>query len=150
MITSIKRVCCIGAGYVGGPTMTVLANKCPEVIFNVVDMNAERIKDWNSIDLNNLPIYEPGLSEIIKKRRGKNLHFSNEVEAIAWAKSIGYPVPTKMGGCLSSFLVVLGGFVKFFVAASIGDAAIICSGIEIVIEVFFDAPTTCVQVSSAR
>ena len=77
MITSIKRVCCIGAGYVGGPTMTVLANKCPEVIFNVVDMNKDRIKAWNSKDLNNLPIYEPGLKELISKCRDKIVNNSN-------------------------------------------------------------------------
>ena len=101
MITSIKRVCCIGAGYVGGPTMTVLADKCPEVIFNVVDMNLDRIKAWNSKDLNLLPIYEPGLKELIAKCRDKNLIFSSEVEkhiASADMVFISVNTPTKKSG----------------------------------------------------
>jgi len=80
MIPSINNICCIGAGYVGGPTMSVIAEKCPEITVNVVDINANRIDLWNSKDLNNLPIYEPGLAKIIKNCRGKNLHFSTNVE----------------------------------------------------------------------
>ena len=76
----IKNICCIGAGYVGGPTMAVIANKCPNIQVEVVDINLERIKNWNSDDLSKLPIYEPGLKEIIKKCRGKNLHFSNSIK----------------------------------------------------------------------
>ena len=57
----IRNICCIGAGYVGGPTMTVIANKCPELIVDVVDINKKRIDLWNHEDLNMLPIYEPGL-----------------------------------------------------------------------------------------
>ena len=53
----IKKVCCIGAGYVGGPTMIVFANKCPHIEFKVVDINASRIRHWNSEDFSNLPIY---------------------------------------------------------------------------------------------
>ena len=79
MITSIKRVCCIGAGYVGGPSMAVLAYKCKHINVTVVDINEERIKAWNDIDLNNLPIFEPGLDEIIKQCRGVNLFFSTQV-----------------------------------------------------------------------
>ena len=67
MTFSIKNICCIGAGYVGGPTMAVIANKCPHLKIEVVDLNEERIKNWNNSDLSKLPIYEPGLSEIIKK-----------------------------------------------------------------------------------
>ena len=59
----IKNICCIGAGYVGGPTMAVIAQKNPKIKVNVVDMNEERIDLWNSKDLNNLPIYEPGLDK---------------------------------------------------------------------------------------
>ncbi len=77
---SIKKICCIGAGYVGGPTMAVLANKCEDIEINVVDINPERIKLWNSNNLKELPIYEPGLEEIINKCRGKNLHFSSDLE----------------------------------------------------------------------
>ena len=68
----IKKVCCIGAGYVGGPTMSVFADKCKDISFNVVDVNSERIAAWNSKDLSKLPIFEPGLDEIVKRCRGKN------------------------------------------------------------------------------
>ena len=76
----IKKICCIGAGYVGGPSMAVIADKCTKLIINVVDLNQERIDLWNSSDLSNLPIYEPGLKEIIKRRRGKNLYFSTDLK----------------------------------------------------------------------
>ena len=75
----VKNICCIGAGYVGGPTMAVIAKHCPEVQVNVVDINKERIEKWNDNDLRNLPIFEPGLEEIIKNCRGNNLHFSTEM-----------------------------------------------------------------------
>ncbi len=75
----VKNICCIGAGYVGGPTMAVIANECPYIQVNVVDLNEERIKKWNDKNPDNLPIFEPGLSEIVFKCRGKNLHFSNLV-----------------------------------------------------------------------
>ena len=71
----IRNICCIGAGYVGGPTMAVIADKCPNIQVNVVDINEERIQKWNSENFNQLPIYEPGLSELISKCRGKNLNF---------------------------------------------------------------------------
>ncbi len=80
MVFNRKKICCIGGGYVGGPTMSVIAKYCPEIEVNVVDINRERIRSWNSVDLNNLPIYEPGLKEIIKKYRGVNLHFSCDLE----------------------------------------------------------------------
>ena len=75
----IKKICCIGAGFVGGPTMAVIALKCPEIEINVVDINKQKIQDWNSKDLDKLPIYESGLAEIISKTRGKNLFFSTEI-----------------------------------------------------------------------
>ena len=56
----IKRICCIGAGYVGGPTMAVIAHECPEIRVVVVDSDTDKINAWNSKDLNNLPVYEPG------------------------------------------------------------------------------------------
>ena len=65
------KICCLGAGYVGGPTMSVFAKHCEKHQFTVVDHNASRIEAWNS-DI--LPVYEPGLNAIIKKQRGKNLH----------------------------------------------------------------------------
>ena len=75
----IKTICCIGAGYVGGPTMAVLALKCPDIRVVVVDANAARIDAWNHEDLSLLPIYEPGLAEVVAEARGRNLFFSKEV-----------------------------------------------------------------------
>ena len=63
MIQEIRNICCIGAGYVGGPTMSVIASKCPNIQVNVVDINKKRIQLWNSKDLSCLPIYEPGLKK---------------------------------------------------------------------------------------
>ena len=76
----IKTICCIGAGYVGGPTMAVIAQQCPEIEVNVVDINEQRIADWNDENLDNLPIYEPGLKEVVAEARGRNLFFSTEIE----------------------------------------------------------------------
>ena len=76
----IKNICCIGAGYVGGPTMAVIADKCHDIKVEVVDLNQERIDNWNNTDLSKLPVYEPGLAEIIERRRGVNLYFSTLVE----------------------------------------------------------------------
>ena len=70
------NICCIGAGYVGGPTMAMIALKCPDIQVNVVDMNAARIAAWTS---GNLPIYEPGLDDVVKQALGRNLHFSTDV-----------------------------------------------------------------------
>jgi len=97
----IKEICCIGAGFVGGPTMAVIALKCPEINIKVVDINKQKIKDWNSKDLNKLPIYESGLAEIISKTRGKNLFFSTEIaNSINNADMIFMAVntPTKIKG----------------------------------------------------
>lgn len=74
---SIKKVACIGAGYVGGPTCSVIAYKCPEIQVTVVDLNQNRIKQWNS---DKLPIFEPGLDDVVKSCRGRNLFFSVDVE----------------------------------------------------------------------
>lgn len=97
----INKICCIGAGYVGGPTMSVIAHKCPEIKVTVVDINANRIKAWNDENLDKLPVYEPGLKEIIAKTRNKNLFFSTEVDkAIDEAEMIFISVntPTKTYG----------------------------------------------------
>tara|TARA_B100001057_G_scaffold499798_1_gene611851 strand:- start:16483 stop:17838 length:1356 start_codon:yes stop_codon:yes gene_type:complete len=75
----IKNIACIGAGYVGGPTMAVIALKCPEINVTVVDIDINKIKAWNG-PLENLPVFEPGLSEIIEFTRNKNLFFSNDIE----------------------------------------------------------------------
>tara|TARA_A100001388_G_scaffold258717_1_gene225451 strand:- start:5916 stop:7346 length:1431 start_codon:yes stop_codon:yes gene_type:complete len=97
----IKNICCIGAGYVGGPTMSVIADKCRNLKVNVVDVNKERIELWNSDDLSKLPIFEPGLSEIIGRCRGDNLIFSTDIKNhIASADMIFISVntPTKKKG----------------------------------------------------
>lgn len=73
----IKNICCIGAGYVGGPTMAVIAQKCPHIKVNIVDINQERIDAWNS---NDLPIYEPGLKEVVEEARDRNLFFSTDIK----------------------------------------------------------------------
>jgi len=83
----VKEICCIGAGYVGGPTMAVIAFKCPEYKVTVVDINKERIKAWNG-DIDKLPIYEPGLKEIVKKTRSNNLFFSNDIDKAIDSSSI--------------------------------------------------------------
>jgi UDPglucose 6-dehydrogenase len=73
----IKEICCIGAGYVGGPTCSVIAYRCPHIKVTVVDINQDRIDAWNS---ESLPIYEPGLDEVVKAARGRNLFFSSDVD----------------------------------------------------------------------
>ena len=101
MIFPIKKICCIGAGYVGGPTMAVIANKCPDIEVNVVDINSKRIDAWNSEDLSKLPIYEPGLDQVIEKCRGKNLFFSTDIKKkieIADMIFISVNTPTKEKG----------------------------------------------------
>ena len=97
----IKKICCIGAGYVGGPTMSVISDKCPDIEIKVVDINKDRIAAWNDTDLHKLPIFEPGLDQIISRTRGRNLFFSTEMEkSIAEADMIFISVntPTKTKG----------------------------------------------------
>ncbi len=93
-----KNILCIGAGYVGGPTMTIIANKCPDYKVTVVDISEEKINAWNS---DKLPIFEPGLQERVLSARGKNLFFSAEIDrCIDEADIIFVSVntPTKMFG----------------------------------------------------
>lgn len=97
----IKNICCIGAGYVGGPTMAVIALKNPNINVTVVDINKNRIDAWNSEDLSSLPIYEPGLDEVVAEARGRNLFFSTDVDkAITESEMIFISVntPTKTYG----------------------------------------------------
>ncbi len=92
------KICCIGAGYVGGPTMAVIALKAPDIQVTVVDMNEARIAAWNS---DTLPIYEPGLDEVVKTARGRNLFFSTDVKATIAAADIVFVsvnTPTKTYG----------------------------------------------------
>lgn len=97
----IRSICCIGAGYVGGPTMAVIADRCPHIQVTVVDLNTERIAAWNDEDLSRLPVYEPGLDAVVARARGRNLHFTTAVdEAIAGADMVFLSVntPTKTRG----------------------------------------------------
>ena len=97
----ITKICCIGAGYVGGPTMAVIAQKCPHIQVTVVDLNEARIAAWNDEDLSQIPIYEPGLDVIVGEARGRNLFFSTNVDqAIDEAQIIFISVntPTKTYG----------------------------------------------------
>jgi UDPglucose 6-dehydrogenase len=96
----ILNIACIGAGYVGGPTMAVIADRCPDISVTVIDMNVGRIAAWNS---DALPVYEPGLMEIVRRTRGRNLRFIPQSEGaavIAQADAIFISVntPTKTQG----------------------------------------------------
>ncbi|MCU0276432.1 MAG: nucleotide sugar dehydrogenase [Acidobacteria bacterium] len=93
-----RDILCIGAGYVGGPTMAVIAAKCPELKVTVVDVNAERIRAWNG---DALPIYEPGLLDVVREARGRNLFFSTDIAAGIRAADIIFVsvnTPTKTFG----------------------------------------------------
>ncbi|MCS7465464.1 UDP-glucose 6-dehydrogenase [Stieleria sp. ICT_E10.1] len=97
-IDPVSKICCIGAGYVGGPTMAMIAHKCPHIDVKVVDINADRIAQWNS---DRLPIYEPGLDEIVQSSRGKNLTFTTEIDQAIRAADmvfISVNTPTKTFG----------------------------------------------------
>ena len=96
----VNNICCIGAGYVGGPTMAVIALKCPEIIVTVVDINQERIDAWNG-PLDKLPVFEPGLAKVVEEARGRNLFFSTDIDqAIQASEMIFMAVntPTKTEG----------------------------------------------------
>ncbi|MEI7478637.1 MAG: nucleotide sugar dehydrogenase [bacterium] len=97
-MSSKKTILCIGAGYVGGPTMAMIAKKCPDYKVIVADINPQRIAEWNSDDL---PIYEPGLDEVVKGARGKNLFFTTDVNSAikeAYIIFVSVNTPTKMFG----------------------------------------------------
>ena len=96
----ILNIACIGAGYVGGPTMAVIADRCPHVSVTVIDLNEARVAAWNS---EALPVYEPGLDEVIRRTRGRNLRFIPQREgaaavAAADAVFISVNTPTKTQG----------------------------------------------------
>ena len=86
----IKSICCLGAGYVGGPTCCIMAQQCPDIKVTVVDKSEQRIAAWNS---SNLPIYEPGLMEVVENCRGKNLIFSTDIEAAIREADVCNSVP---------------------------------------------------------
>ncbi len=96
----ILNIACIGAGYVGGPTMAVIADRCPDISVTVIDLNEARIAAWNS---DSLPVYEPGLDEVVRRTRGRNLRFISQREgAVAVAEAdavfISVNTPTKSQG----------------------------------------------------
>lgn len=100
-MNNITNICCIGAGYVGGPTMAVIAKQCPNIKVTVVDLNEARIAAWNDEDTENIPVYEPGLSAVVAEARGRNLFFSTDVDkAIDEAQIVFISVntPTKTYG----------------------------------------------------
>lgn len=95
-----RNIVCIGAGYIGGPTMAVIAKMNPDRKVIVVDINKERVGAWNSADYS-LPIYEPALVDVVKEVRGKNLFFSTDIEGAVKECDIvfvGVNTPTKMFG----------------------------------------------------
>lgn len=97
----ITKICCTGAGYVGGPTMAIILQKCPHMRVTVIDLNKQRIVAWNNAGTKNIPIYEPGLSAVVDDSRDRNLFFSTEVDkAIDEAQMIFISVntPTKTYG----------------------------------------------------
>lgn len=97
----IQKICCVGAGYVGGPTMAVIAQKNPHIQITVVDINQARIAAWKDADLSKLPVYEPGLDAVVAEARGRNLFFETDVDkAIEEADMIFISVntPTKTYG----------------------------------------------------
>jgi len=101
----VQKICCIGAGYVGGPTCAVVALKCPDITVTIVDLNQARIDAWNSPNFQ-LPIYEPGLEDVVRQARGRNLFFSTDVDkAIEEADLIFVSVntPTKKRGVGAGF-----------------------------------------------
>ena len=124
----ISNICCIGAGYVGGPTMAMIAAKCPDIQVNVVDINAERIAAWNS---DTLPVYEPGLDEVVRSARGKNLFFSTEVKkAIVEADiifvSVGTPTKTYgMGAGKAADLCYIEGAARMIAEVAKGPKIIV-------------------------
>jgi len=102
---AVTKICCIGAGYVGGPTCAVIALKCPHITVTIVDLNQARVDAWNSTDFK-LPIYEPGLEDVVRQARGRNLFFSTDVDkGIEEADLIFVSVntPTKKSGVGAGF-----------------------------------------------
>jgi UDPglucose 6-dehydrogenase len=123
------NICCIGAGYVGGPTMAVIAAKCPQIAVTVVDVNEARIAAWNS---DSLPIFEPGLDAVVRAAGGRNLTFSADVDAGIRAADIIFVsvnTPTKTYGVGAGSAADLR-----FVELSARRIADVANGDKIVVE----------------
>ncbi len=128
----VLNICCIGAGYVGGPTMAVIADKCRNIKVTVVDKNSKRINLWNETNLDNIPVFEPGLKEIVARVRNKNLFFTqNMKDSIKNADIIFISVntPIKQSGLGAGFASDLKWVEKC--ARQIGELAL---GHTIVVE----------------
>mmetsp|Transcript_2047 Transcript_2047/g.3218 ORF Transcript_2047/g.3218 Transcript_2047/m.3218 type:complete len:484 (-) Transcript_2047:397-1848(-) len=124
----VKKIACIGAGYVGGPTMAMIALKCPDIEVVVVDINEERIKAWNS---ETLPIYEPGLDEVVKACRGRNLFFSTDThkhvrEADVVFVSVNTPTKTTgIGAGKAADLTYWEGAARMIASVSISSKIVV-------------------------
>lgn len=128
--TEVKNIVCIGAGYVGGPTSVIIADKCPHITVTVVDLSQKRIDAWNS---SSLPIYEPGLEEIVSRCRGRNLFFSTEIDtAISQAEIIFISVntPTKTYGVGSGRAPNL----QYIESAARNIARVVTHGNKVIVE----------------
>lgn len=127
-MTAPKKICCIGAGYVGGPTMAMIAAKCPGIRVDVCDLNADRVAAWNTDDL---PVYEPGLLEVVKEARGRNLFFTTEVEehivdADVIFVSVGTPTKTYgMGAGRAADLCYIEGAARMIAKVAKGPKIIV-------------------------
>ncbi|WFD23203.1 UDP-glucose 6-dehydrogenase [Malassezia equina] len=102
----VTSICCIGAGYVGGPTCSIIAQQCPEIKVTIVDVNPQRIAAWNSEDMSQLPVFEPGLVDVVSECRGRNLFFTTDIDgAIEEAQIVFVSVntPTKTSGVGSGY-----------------------------------------------
>ncbi|KAJ7024456.1 UDP-glucose dehydrogenase [Mycena alexandri] len=127
----VTKILCIGAGYVGGPTCAVIALKCPHIKVTIVDLNQARIDAWNSPDFK-LPIYEPGLEDVVRQCRGRNLFFSTDVEkGIQDAELIFVSVntPTKKSGVGAGFAADLN-----YVELATRQIAAVATSSKIVVE----------------
>eukprot|EP01006_Ploeotia_vitrea_P030128 TRINITY_DN62592_c0_g1_i1.p1 TRINITY_DN62592_c0_g1~~TRINITY_DN62592_c0_g1_i1.p1 ORF type:complete len:481 (-),score=72.65 TRINITY_DN62592_c0_g1_i1:694-2136(-) len=124
------KICCIGAGYVGGPTMATIASKAHKIKVTVVDLNQARIDQWNS---DSLPIYEPGLDEVVKSRRGKNLFFTTKDEDVLKEADIIFisvNTPTKIHGIGKGKAADL----KYIESAARRIATVVTEGHKVVVE----------------
>lgn len=128
----VTSICCIGAGYVGGPTCSVLAQQCPELKVTIVDVNPQRIAAWNSDDLSQLPVYEPGLAEVVATCRNRNLFFTTDIDAAIDESQIVFVsvnTPTKTSGIGSGFAADLR-----YVEASTRRIATVSTSSKIIVE----------------
>ncbi|KIY49842.1 nucleotide sugar dehydrogenase [Fistulina hepatica ATCC 64428] len=130
-VVKVKNICCVGAGYVGGPTCAMVALKCPDVKVNIVDLSQSRIDAWNSPTYN-LPIYEPGLVEVVKGCRGRNLFFSTDVDKCLQEADlifVSVNTPTKKNGIGAGYAADLK-----YIELATRNIAKVCTSSKIVVE----------------